>query len=77
MISTQIEVSWENLTIVANMGKQKKVLINNLKGITRPFRVTAIMGPSGSGKTTLLNCLSGRLVSNNLEVYGKLRLNGE
>ena len=34
-----------------------------------------ILGPSGSGKTTLLNFLSGRLVSDNLEVTGTLAVN--
>lgn len=35
-----------------------------------------ILGPSGSGKTTLLNFLSGRLVSDNLQVSGRLSVNG-
>ena len=42
----------------------------------QPGTFTAILGPSGSGKTTLLNFLSGRLVSNNLFIYGEYFLNG-
>jgi len=33
------------------------------------------LGPSGSGKTTLLNFLSGRLISDNLEVKGIVKVN--
>lgn len=39
--------------------------------------MTAILGPSGSGKTTLLNLLSGRLLSKNLDVRGRILVNGE
>ena len=37
---------------------------------------TALIGPSGSGKTTLLNILSGRLVSDTVESYGCVSING-
>lgn len=39
--------------------------------------MTAILGPSGSGKTTLLNLLSGRLLSKNLILKGKIKINGK
>jgi len=51
------------------------VLINNSEGVFRPGNFTAILGPSGSGKTTLLNFLSGRLLSTNLEISGRLLFN--
>lgn len=35
------------------------------------------MGPSGSGKTTMLNLLSGRLLSKNLTLRGKIIINGK
>jgi ABC-type multidrug transport system ATPase subunit len=35
------------------------------------------MGPSGSGKTTMLNLLSGRLLSKNLILRGKIKINGK
>ena len=53
------------------------MLIKNIKGILKPGEFNAILGPSGSGKTTLLNFLSGRLVSDNLTIYGDLILNNE
>ena len=43
----------------------------------KPGHFTAILGPSGSGKTTLLNFLSGRLISDNLSISGKLILNSK
>ena len=38
--------------------------------------LTSIIGPSGCGKTTLLNLLSGRLYSDNLDIYGAIQVNG-
>lgn len=38
--------------------------------------MTAILGPSGSGKTTMLNLLSGRLLSKNLTLTGRIKING-
>lgn len=84
-----MELAWKNLTITATIEvpgkdektgkkisvKQEKVILNNLKGKLRPANFTAILGPSGSGKTTLLNLLSGRLASNNMNIYGEMYLN--
>jgi len=80
-----MELYWQSLDIEASIehgkGKNKRIekrlLLNNLRGILRPGEFTAILGPSGSGKTTLLNFLSGRLASENLKIYGDLFLNGE
>lgn len=35
------------------------------------------MGPSGSGKTTMLNLLSGRQLSKNLTLKGRIKINGK
>ena len=40
-----------------------------------PNTFTAILGPSGCGKTTMLNLISGRQMSNNLELIGNLIIN--
>lgn len=40
------------------------------------FLLKKFVNFEGSGKTTLLNFLSGRLVSNNLEISGEILLNG-
>jgi len=38
-----------------------KLLLNNLSGICKAGKLTAIMGASGAGKTTLLNVLACRI----------------
>ena len=52
------------------------MILDDLRGVARPGKFMGILGPSGSGKTTLLNFVSGRLVSENLEVSGRLLVNG-
>jgi ABC-type multidrug transport system ATPase subunit len=54
----------------------EKNILKNASGKFEPYTFTAILGPSGSGKTTLLNLLSGRLLSENLRIHGKLKVNG-
>lgn len=86
----KMEIMWDQLTIKVEAKKpscfkkiymkekqlEDKVILKDLKGVGRAGQLTAILGPSGSGKTTLLNFLSGRLVSDNLRVSGKLSVNG-
>jgi ABC-type multidrug transport system ATPase subunit len=48
--------------------KESKIILQRQSGLIQAATFTAILGPSGSGKTTLLNFLSGRLMSDNLEV---------
>lgn len=43
-----------------------KLLLNNLSGICKAGKLTAIMGASGAGKTTLLNVLACRIASKKL-----------
>ncbi len=54
-----------------------KKILRDIKGMSVAGELTSIIGPSGCGKTTLLNFLSGRLYSQNLELSGQIRVNGE
>eukprot|EP00762_Andalucia_godoyi_P004214 ANDGO_05550.mRNA.1 hypothetical protein len=58
-------------------GDDFKVLLDGVSADFEKGSLTAIMGPSGSGKTTLLNCISGRLISDNQNVFleGTISLN--
>jgi ABC-type multidrug transport system fused ATPase/permease subunit len=53
----------------------KKVILNNLNGIFRAGRLTAIMGPSGAGKTSLLDAIAGNLLGG--QISGQVLVNGE
>lgn len=53
-----------------------KQILKSCTGRFSPGTFTAILGPSGCGKTTMLNLISGRQMSDNLEVIGNLRING-
>ena len=52
-----------------------KMLLDNISGMFKSRRLTAIMGASGAGKTTLLNVVSGRIESKKLE--GSISANGK
>ncbi|PJF17398.1 ABC-2 type transporter domain-containing protein [Paramicrosporidium saccamoebae] len=56
-------------------GPAKKVILNNLDGIFRAGRLTAIMGPSGAGKTSLLDAIAGNLLGG--QITGQVLVNGE
>ena len=47
-----------------------------MSGCVLPGHFLSIIGASGAGKTTLLNYLSGRLVSENLNITGDIKVNG-
>jgi ABC-type Fe3+/spermidine/putrescine transport system ATPase subunit len=53
-----------------------KLILRECSGKFSPNTFTAILGPSGCGKTTMLNLISGRLLSDNLELRGTLKING-
>lgn len=48
-----------NYTIPFENGERK--LLDNVQGLVRPGKLTALMGASGAGKTTLLNTLAQRI----------------
>ncbi|CAL9080509.1 ABC transporter G family member 45 [Musa acuminata AAA Group] len=55
--------------------KPVKVL-NGLRGIVKPSRMTLVLGSPGSGKSTFLRALSGKL-DPSLNVTGKVTYNGQ
>ncbi|CAD5190270.1 unnamed protein product [Musa acuminata subsp. malaccensis] len=55
--------------------KPVKVL-NGLRGIVKPSRMTLVLGSPGSGKSTFLRALSGKL-DPSLNVTGKVAYNGQ
>lgn len=84
------ELKYENLNVTATIEEKidigggktitqpaEKVILNKCSGIFSPHTFNAIVGPSGCGKTTMLNLLSGRLLSTNLVLDGKIFVNGE
>jgi ABC-type multidrug transport system ATPase subunit len=84
-----IELTYERISVIANIKEEreidgKKVEVDGKKRILKecsgkfsPNTFTAILGPSGCGKTTMLNLISGRQLSENLELRGVLHINGE
>jgi ABC-type multidrug transport system ATPase subunit len=84
-----IELTYERISVIANIkeereidGKKvevdcKKRILKECSGKFSPNTFTAILGPSGCGKTTMLNLISGRQLSENLELRGVLHINGE
>lgn len=53
----------------------EKTILDDITGIFRPGRLTAIMGTSGAGKTTLLSVLAGNISGGVFE--GEISINGE
>lgn len=47
-----------------------------MSGRFDPGSFTALIGPSGCGKTTFMSIISGRLVSESLQSYGQVYING-
>ena len=86
---TEMELAFEDIRVNAKInqsmdvdGKEQDVegvkeILKPCTGRFSPNTFTAILGPSGCGKTTMLNLISGRQMSNNLELIGYLRINGK
>lgn len=55
--------------------ESKITIINGVRGIIKPGRMTLLLGPPGCGKTTFLKALSGNL-GKSLKVTGKISYNG-
>ena len=86
----EMELAFEEITVNAivkeeqDIGDGKMEDVEGVKQILKPCSgrfspntFTAILGPSGCGKTTMLNLISGRQMSNNLELIGNLRINNK
>ncbi|CAO2211715.1 unnamed protein product [Urochloa humidicola] len=56
--------------------KRPMRIINEVRGVIRPSRMTLLLGAPGSGKTTFLKALAGKLDSS-LKFKGKVFYNGE
>ncbi|KDN44707.1 hypothetical protein K437DRAFT_286057 [Tilletiaria anomala UBC 951] len=52
--------TWRNVNLELDSGRK---LLQNVDGLVRPGRMTALMGASGAGKTTLMCALSQRAVA--------------
>ncbi|WOL19176.1 ABC transporter G family member 45 [Canna indica] len=62
--------------ILGLTSKRPIKILNGLKGIIRPSRMTLVLGPPGSGKSTFLKALSGKLEPG-LKFRGRVTYNGE
>ncbi|KAG6761775.1 hypothetical protein POTOM_035008 [Populus tomentosa] len=51
--------------------KRTVKILQDVKGIVKPSRMSLLLGPPGSGKTTLLKALAGKL-DNDIKVTGKV-----
>ncbi|XP_077235595.1 ABC transporter G family member 45-like [Tasmannia lanceolata] len=56
--------------------KRPLKILNGLRGIIKPSRMTLVLGPPGSGKSTLLRALAGKL-DPSLRVKGRVTYNGQ
>ncbi|KAJ8497521.1 hypothetical protein OPV22_008073 [Ensete ventricosum] len=56
--------------------KKPVKVLNGLRGIVKPSRMTLVLGSPGSGKSTFLRALSGKL-DPSLNVTGKVTYNGQ
>lgn len=69
-----LDVAFENLSLTVIVGKEEKVVVNEVSGRLRSNTMTAVMGGSGSGKSSLLNALCGRAFYG--KTTGKVFING-
>lgn len=69
-----LDVAFENLSLTVTVGKEEKVVVNEVSGRLRSNTMTAVMGGSGSGKSSLLNALCGRAFYG--KTTGKVFVNG-
>ena len=72
-----LQVTYRNLSYAVTLRKKKsvdtKVILDDINGLFRPGRFTAIMGNSGAGKTSLLNVL---VSGDEVGAYFRLDLSG-
>jgi len=65
----------DSVTYTVGSKKKPYTILNNVSGIFKPSRMTALMGPSGSGKTTLLDVVAGR--KNSGKISGDIKFGGQ
>lgn len=75
LVFRNLSFTVESKTQKVNGKKERKVILDNLDGMFRSGRLTAIMGPSGAGKTSLLDCIAGNLLGG--QISGEILVNGE
>ena len=64
-------------SITKKKKKKKKMILKNVSGNLRPYRLCGVMGPSGCGKTTLLSAIANRLHAPARMSGGDIYLNNE
>lgn len=73
--------SWPFACLLSRQPADQRVtlkILNNLRGVLLPGRLTILLGPPGSGKSTLLKALSGRLPRTRTSVLkGRVTYNGD
>ncbi|KAI9275480.1 ABC-2 type transporter-domain-containing protein [Phascolomyces articulosus] len=67
--------SWHHINYTVSSKKGPLTLVNDVSGIIKPGRLTAVMGSSGAGKTSLLDVLARRKTIG--KVKGHIDLNNE
>lgn len=71
-----VTITFENICydVKASTGNDQLRLLNNINGVFRSGRMTALMGSSGAGKTTLMDVIAMR--KTNGQIKGQVLLNG-
>ncbi|XP_073141601.1 pleiotropic drug resistance protein 1-like [Henckelia pumila] len=72
---TNIFEGFSNYLHILPSNKKQLLIVKDVCGILKPFRMTLLLGPPGSGKTTLLLALAGML-DPSLNSSGKVTYNG-
>ena len=55
-----VDVAMQGVSYAVTVKKKPLKILDDITGMFKAGRMTALMGPSGSGKTTLLDVCSGR-----------------
>merc|ERR1719502_2361896 len=66
------EITFQDMSLVLKNGKS---IVDNVNGVIRHSRTTALMGASGAGKTSLLTLLNGK--AHYGDIKGKVLINNQ